>query len=358
MSEREPGSSQRLSRRAFIGTAGAGAAAGAVPLAVPALAGAEPVKDRRPVSSKTIIKLFSKLPGTVAIKIVAPPAAGDRGLLIESNASQQMFVGSAIKTFALCEALRQVDSPDILTRIGENPTHPGRVVQLALNESVWNVDSQSFNPPHLKGRVSERTALEAMICHSDNTATDMIFKHVGVGNIRKLIASLGLRHTEVPDSTRIFFGYILGAKNYRRYSWKDLTHSDGVYKRPPLNDVQTLASSADDLVSYYSRALRGRLFKHLQTLSVFREILAMGDAIWLLPVPLGVSAFVKGGSIDTPGFHAVCAPGGMLFDGRWVFFSLTINWNARGNSDPRTVASFLAAGSRALALVKDSLSAR
>lgn len=123
------------------------------------------------------------------MKIQAPPAHGDRGLLIGHNASQQMFVGSAIKTFALCEALRQVDSPDILEKVGENPAHPDRVVQLPLNESVWNVDSQSFNPPYLEGKVSERTALEAMVCHSDNTATDMTFKHVGVGNIRRLIAS-------------------------------------------------------------------------------------------------------------------------------------------------------------------------
>ena len=75
--------------------------------------------------------------------------------------------------------------------------------------------------------------------------------------------------------------------------------------------MEALASSADDLVSYYSRSLLGAFFTYPETLSQFREILAMGDAIWLLPLPLGVSAFVKGGSIDVPGFHAVCAPGGM-----------------------------------------------
>ena len=38
-----------------------------------------------------------------------------------------------------------------------------------------------FNPPNLSGLVSQRTALEAMIMHSDNTATDMSMKQVGVG---------------------------------------------------------------------------------------------------------------------------------------------------------------------------------
>jgi len=337
-----------LSRRRFLTRAGAGAAIGAVPLAAPAIAAAKPRPAGKPVSSSTILKLFAKLPGTVGLKIMAPPAHGDRGLLIEHNASQQMFVGSAIKTFALCETLRLNDGPDVTAKIAAQ--------DLALDESVWNADSQSFNPPNLTGKVSVRTALEAMICHSDNTATDMTFKHVGVGNIRKLIRTLGLTQTLVPDSTRIFFGYILGAKDYKHYTWKDLTESDGKFVKPPLNQVETLASSADDFVSYYSRALRGRLFKHEQTLSQFREVLAMGDAIWLLPVPLGASAFVKGGSIDTPGFHAVCVPGGMLFEDRWVFFSITLNWDSPAETDQATVNQFLAAGSRALTLVKNSLS--
>jgi beta-lactamase class A len=197
-----------------------------------------------------------------------------------------------------------------------------------------------------------------MICHSDNTATDMTFKHVGVANIRKLIASLGLKQTLGPNSTRIFFGYILGAKDYKHYTWKDLTESDGKFVKPPLNQVETLASSANDFVSYYSHALRGRLFKHEQSLILFREILAMGDVVWLVPLPLGVSAFAKGGSIDTPGFHAICAPGGMLFDGRWVFFSIAINWPSPLETDPKTVNVFLAAASRALQLVQSSLARR
>jgi beta-lactamase class A len=108
-------------------------------------------------------------------------------------------------------------------------------------------------------------------------------------------------------------------------------------------------------VSYYSHALGGRLFKHEQTLSLFREILAMGDVVWLVPLPLGVSAFAKRGSIDTPGFHAICAPGGMLFDGRRVFFSIAINWPSPLETDPKTVNAFLAAASRALQLVQSSL---
>ena len=56
------------------------------------------------------------------------------------------------------------------------------------------------------------------------------------------------------------------------------------------------------------------------------------------------------------GFHAVCVPGAMLFDDRWVYFCLTINWNAAAETDMNTVAAFAAACSQALALVKQALS--
>ena len=216
----------------------------------------------------------------------------------------------------------------------------------------------TFNPPNLIGKVSQRTALEAMILHSDNTGTDMSIKDVGPDKVRALIASMGLKNTMIPDSTRSLFGYLLGAKDPKAFSWEDLgAAANSPMVNSPMNKVETMTSSADDFISYYSRALHGEFFKNKDTLQEFRRILAMSDAIWLLPLPLGVSAFVKGGSIDVPGFHAVCVPGGMLFDDRWVYFCLTINWYAKAETDVETVGAFAAAGSRALTMVKEALSA-
>ncbi len=298
-----------------------------------------------------IWRLFAHLPGVVAGKIVAPAAGGRPGLAAEFNASTRLFVGSAIKTFVLCEALRQADSPAVTETIASR--------QLALNESVWSPDAPSFNPPYLTGKVSERTTLEAMITHSDNTATDMALKLAGPGNVRRFIASIGLTSTMIPDSTRIFLGYLLGAANYQTFTWQDLVAAEEAgapVVNSPLNSVQTMASSADDLVAYYSASLQGAFFSNPATLNQFREILTMGGAIWLVPLPLGVSAFAKGGSIDVPGFHAVCVAGGMFFDNRWVYFCLIINWYAPAGTDTDTVSAFLAAASRALTLVKDALS--
>jgi beta-lactamase class A len=110
-----------------------------------------------------------------------------------------LFCGSSFKTFVLCEALRQADAPDIDQQL--------KLRQLELNETVWSPDSVTFNPPYLSGKVSERTTLEAMIIHSDNTGADMSLKHVGADNVRKFIESAGLEHTFIPNSTRQFIGY-------------------------------------------------------------------------------------------------------------------------------------------------------
>jgi len=330
------------SRRSFL-AAGA-AALGTAPLSAFASGSTDDT------SPGAILGLFKSLPGETAVKIYAPAANGKPEFLIESNASKQMFVGSAIKTFILCESLHQADSPTVVQSLTAE--------QLSLNASVWSLDSATFNPPNLIGKVSQRTALEAMIVHSDNTGTDMCIKHAGADKVRAFIASAQLKSTMIPESTRVFFGYLLGAKNYQTFSWSDIGGAASLpIVNSPLNQVETLASSADDFVSYYSRALHGDFFEHKETLNEFRRILSLGDAIWLLPMPLGASSFCKGGSIDVSGFHAVCAPGGMFFDNRWVYFCLTINWTAKAETDPATVAAFAAAGSKALALTKQALSA-
>jgi beta-lactamase class A len=336
------------SRRGFM-AATAAATLGALPLDLSAVT-PEGGREKEGISPEAILSLFKSLPGDVAVKIHAPAANGRPEFLVESNSEKMMFVGSAIKTFILCEALRQADSPNVVQAL--------KAKQLALDASVWSVDSATFNPPNLIGKVSQRTALEAMILHSDNTGTDMSIKDVGPDKVREFIASIGLKNTVIPDSTRSLFGYLLGAKDPKTFSWEELgAAANSPIVNSPMNKMETMASTADDLVSYYSRALQGEFFKNKETLHEFRRILAGSDAIWLLPVPLGVSAFVKGGSIDVAGFHAVCAPGGMLFDDRWVYFFLAINWYAKAETDVETAGAFAAAGSRALTLVKERLSA-
>jgi beta-lactamase class A len=331
------------SRREFLKTAAATATLASVPLP----AAAETRDDAE--SLDQIVRRFEYLPGDKALKIYAPAAEGKPRLLILSDSGKMLFVASAIKTFVLCEALRQVDSPKVVHTIEDK--------ELVLNDTVWSLGSPTFNPPNVSGIVSERTALEAMITRSDNTATDMVFKLAGADNVRKFIAAAGLESTRVPDSTRSFAGYLFGADNYKTITWEQILEViEGPIVRPFLNDVETLASSADDFVSYYSRALQGKFFKHTETLDEFRRILTLCDFIYLVPLPLGVSAYAKSGNADTPGFHARSIAGGMFFSGRWVYFAFIINWYAANGEDPETVSRFFSVINHALTCVRDSLS--
>lgn len=196
-----------------------------------------------------------------------------------------------------------------------------------------------------------------MITRSDNTATDMALKLVGANNVREFVAAAGLESTLVPDSTRALTGYLYGATNYKTITWDELLEVvEGSIVHSFLNDVETLASSADDLVSYYSRALEGKFFKHTETLHEFRRILSLCDFIYLVPLPLGVSAYAKSGNAHSPGFHARSIAGGMFFSGHWVYFAFIINWYAADPEDPHTVSKFFSAINHALTRVKDSLS--
>lgn len=332
------------SRRTFLA-----AAATASFAAVPSLTTVSAEAEVEPGFSEHVLALFNRLPGDKGIKILAPGVGGRSDLLIELNVNQRLFAASSIKTFVLCEALRQVDCPDVVHQL-ENK-------MLALNDSVWSFGSPTFNPPDLIGEVSERTTLDAMINHSDNTATDMLFKLVGADKVRGFIADAGLKNTQVPDSTRALFAYAFGAKNYLTITWEELLElAQGPPVHPFLNDVETLASSAHDMVSYYSRALGGEFFEHAETLQEYRRILSLCDFIYLVPLPRGVSSFAKSGNADSPGFHARIVAGGMYFAAQWVYFAFLINWYAEEDEDAKTVQAYYDAIHETLCGLRDQLS--
>jgi beta-lactamase class A len=217
--------------------------------------------------------------------------------------------------------------------------------------------STIFNPPDLTGLVSERTTLEAMMVHSDNTATDMALKEAGADAVRKFIASIGLKKTMIPDSTRIFAGYLAGAPNYKTITWDELILiPPGPLAHPFLNDVETLASSPDDLVSFFSRALQGCFFSHQETLFQFRRILSLGDINHLVPFPLGLSVFGKAGYADIPDQHARSIAGAVYFPNRWVYFSMVLNWDAEQAEDAETVKAFYRAIHKSVVLLQECLS--
>jgi beta-lactamase class A len=295
-----------------------------------------------------IPELFAGLPGRKSFKIWVPATESAPEFVVGLHEEERLFSASANKALILCERLRQLDSSSVEKQLMNH--------KLKLDASVWSFGSDIFNPPDLSGSVSERTTMEAMIIHSDNTATDMILKEAGVDKVRQFIASIGLKNTLIPDSTRALGGYLLGAPNYKTITWEELLSiSSGSFVNPPLNDVETLASSASDLVSFYGRTLRGRFFEHRQTLQQFRRILALGDINYLVPFPLGLTGYGKAGYFDSPGHHARCIAGGIYFSGRWAFFATILNWDEPEVDDPETVTAYFRATRRAIELIRDCL---
>lgn len=304
---------------------------------------------RRHDVGSEIAALFQALPGVKTWLIHAPAAEGAPELTVSRRPDLQVFVGSAFKAFVLCERLRQLDGPRVVERLQAN--------LLPLDASVWNLSSPMFDPPNLSGKAPERTAAEAMIMHSDNTGTDMVMAATHPSKVRSFIAGIGLTNTLIPDSTRSFLAYLLGFPNFRQTTWAQVNAAaahDAPFVNPPLNTTQTLASSAADLVAFYTHALQGAYFKSRETLAEFRRILSIADAVARV-VPVGASGYIKGGSIDVPGFHALCVAGGMAVGDRWVYFAITLNWQAPALQDPDTVNAWAAAVASSLQAVYDTL---
>ena len=295
-------------------------------------------------------RLFAKLPGTVSFKIVAPATRRTARLQVSSRSGERLFIGSAFKTFVLAEALRQADSPEVVQKITQQ--------QLALDASVWSLDSATFNPPNLSGTVSERTALEAMILHSDNTGTDMSMKLVGADKVRAFIVSAGLTNTLIPESTRSFIGYLLGAPDYLTFTWTR-------WSRPPTTRSSTRRSTPRRrwprrrMISSRttSAPLQGEFFENDQTLNEYRAILSIGDVIWLLPFPLGGERVREGRQHRRPRVPRGVCGGRHHLRRRLGLLLLHHQLDAAAETDPATVVAWAAASSRALQLVKDSLAA-
>jgi beta-lactamase class A len=228
----------------------------------------------------------------------------------------RLFVGSAVKTFILATYLRDVEG--------------GRLTldqQLAINDDVRSPSSPVFMK--LTGTTEARSVLEAMIAHSDNTATDAALKAVGPERVRELIRQTGRSATQIPDSTRRLFSYLAGAPEGVDFGWEGIERrANGQLAgspRSPMNDHQTMLSTAEEMVRWYQRALKGEFFRKPETLLEFKRIQAMADSLWHV-VPADTLAYGKGGSIDWQDFHCFALSGQMMVRGVPVTFCFTINW--------------------------------
>ena len=319
---------EQFNRRQALAYGGSGLAAAGLGATIAAPADAAPAN--REILRRKIVREFSALPGQKAMKIFVPGTRTSRPWTVQVNPGKRLVVASSFKCFVLAESLRQAErkinprsrvprSQQLDAVLGQN--------MLPLNQSIWVPGSSIYNPPALSGKVSERAALEAMISHSDNTGTDIAIRNAGIANIRALIARMGLRKTQIPDSVRRFYAYLLGFPDWRRATWADISGASGrTYPfRQPFNPVQSVISCPDDFVNFYSRAIVGKIFRYPETTERFRQILTM-HVETLETMPLGTTPCQKGGSLDHLNHHALCLQGSTYMNGRWVSYSTMLNW--------------------------------
>lgn len=262
---------------------------------------------------RAAVERFGALPSASCLVVVDRPGGQWR---VSHQPAARLFVGSAVKTFILAQYLRDVEAG----RLAED-------TQMAIDDSVRSLSSPVFLK--LTGTTPAVSVLEAMIAHSDNTATDVAMGAVGADRVRALVVQAGLKQTQVPDSTRRLFSYLAGAAEGVDVGWSGMqrlaasTSSAG--GRPALNDRQTMASTAEDMVSWYRQSLAGAFFQKAGTLVEFKRIQAMADAL-IHVVPADTPAYGKGGSIDWQDFHCFCLPGQMIVGKVPVTFCFTVNW--------------------------------
>lgn len=243
---------------------------------------------------------------------------------------QTMFVGSAVKTFMLAEYLRSDLSDLAVMNIDDSVR--------SISSTVYGDQTLAGQPqPDLKldGQTLARSVLEAMISHSDNTATDAILAAVGADNVRELIDQVGLDSVSIPDSTRRLFTYLASGEDVD-VSWETLQQyvDNPPDKQHAINDVQSMLASASDMVRWYETALLDPSFFSAADLAQFKRISSMADALHVV-VPDNLAAYGKGGSITWNDFSCISVSGQMLMPTMvpgqpWIplTFSFNVNWGS------------------------------
>jgi beta-lactamase class A len=286
---------------------------------------------------------FLALPGSkgVAIEVDDPR----RPWQIGHAADAVLFCGSCFKTFVLATYLQEVETG----RLSESE-------QLPIDDRMRSTGGGVFD--HLSGTAAARTILEAMIAHSDNTATDAAMRRVGVDKIRLFLANANLNGARIPDSTRRFFSYLAGYPAGVDMGFAGLKEmaagKNGGTPREAINDEQTMVCPAAELVNYYKRALAGQFFQKEETLVEFKRIHSMADAI-AIAVPPDTPAYLKGGSIDWAGFHCMAIAGQMIIGKTPVTFCLNLNWHDREGSEAAVVPAYKSAVAGVLARIKQHI---
>ena len=310
-------------RRRFFGFA-ALAAAGFGNIACSGSIGSELPENAR--SLNDALTRFRSLPGTPVYAIDIESARQEPLTRINHLSDRQLLIGSAFKTFIVLKCLQDME---------EGKLSDAQLID--INDAIRVNNSDVFI--NLSGTVQLRSVLDAICAYSDNTASDAAMAQVGADRVRAFIASAGLASTRIPDSIRILESYLSGAPLNTDIGWAGVQQLlKGVLAgtpRPAINNQVSIISTADDLVSYYRRAMRGEFFSKPTSVHAFKHFHGQGN---LLSEALPETAiYAKLGNVSWLEFNAFCYPGQMILpDGTRVTFAFAVNWSGTDSDDVYT----------------------
>lgn len=215
--------------------------------------------------------------------------AGDPARILASHQTDEILnIGSCFKAIVLATCCQTIE--DGTVSLDES---------LTLSASVRVPSSDETEPLPDGTAISMRTALEAMIRSSDNTATDLILARVGHERIRAIIQTLQLTSIRIPTSIRHYFAQSVDAMGNATASGRAGTAGEA--------PVSTMA----DLATFHLAAFDGDLFDQGTTRDLYRDILHAEDVGQGTNWPAGISCFRKSGSLELHPFYAR-ALGGVL----------------------------------------------
>jgi beta-lactamase class A len=241
-----------------------------------------------------------------------------------------LFCASAFKVFVLTAYLYYAER----RKLPNQPSEKGYASPLAaalaepLTVSDHTHDSQVFGyefegyPTGVTGTTSASAILVAMIAYSDNTATDIAMKRVGVDNVRNFMyktAGLKSPAVRIPDSTKAFYDYLSSPGEHHL-----------------INDKETMVCTAGLFAEFYEKALtqyNNPYFKNEETRRLYKWFLSTSGAI-PQGIPEDMTCYMKGGMANYAGQHALAASGQVTVPYKAgdngtlnVQFSMLYNWS-------------------------------
>jgi beta-lactamase class A len=273
---------------------------------------------------------FEKLPsGVTAYSITSPPVGMQPPLDYRWNDNESLFCCSSFKVFVLAAYLHYAERGELSNQPLQEK-YPS-LLDAALAEPL-TINTSDHTPGgavfgDVVGKTTASAILAAMIAYSDNTATDIAMKRVGVDNVRKFMYETAGLHSpavRIPDSITAYYEYLPG--------------------HHLINDEETMVCTTYAFWQFYAQILYGGYyFKNEETRRQFMWFLSMSEAI-PLGMPTETVCYMKGGDADNPdeGEHAAALAGHVTFPSSSTYanygnnilpveFAMLYNWTGKDN---------------------------